>query len=78
MEADEKDVSLFSWSALFLVTAVCSLLFSGVLYLLDGRFSLFFPALSIVCLLFGLINRFVIYLKSPAKENGSPECIYRD
>ena len=78
MEADEKDVSLFSWSALFLVTAVCSLLFSGVVYLLDGRFSLFFPALSVLCLLFGLINRFVVYLKSPAKENSSPEYIYRD
>lgn len=78
MEADEKDVSLFSWSALFAVTAVCSLLFTGALYLLDGRIPWFFPALSAISLVLSLVQRLVIYLKSPPKEKASPEYIYRD
>jgi hypothetical protein len=36
---EKKEINDFSWSVLFIVTACCSFLFSGILKLLDGDFS---------------------------------------
>lgn len=36
---ENKEISEFSWSGLFIVTACCSFLFNGAIKFLDGSFS---------------------------------------
>ncbi|MBL7746872.1 MAG: hypothetical protein JNM19_05555 [Chitinophagaceae bacterium] len=62
---DEKELFGFSWSGLFLVTAVSSILFSFVLKLLDGSHSPLLIKIGVVSAILGLINILLKQLSKP-------------
>jgi|CXWL01.1.fsa_nt_gi hypothetical protein len=53
---EEKEVSEFSWSGLFTVTAACSFLFNGIIKLLDGAFSNLLLAIGCIAVFLAVAN----------------------
>jgi hypothetical protein len=53
---EDKEMRDFSWTGLFLVTGICSFLFSAVMKMLEGTYIPLFTWMGIACLLLGSIN----------------------
>lgn len=53
---ENKDISDFSWSGLFIVTTCCSFLFNGVIKFLDGGFSNILFAIGIIAAFLAIVN----------------------
>jgi len=53
---ENKDISEFSWSGLFIVTACCSFLFNGVIKFLDGDFSNILFAIGTIAAFLAIVN----------------------
>ena len=69
---EDNDVKDFSWTGLFLVTGICSFLFSGIMKMLEGSYVPFFTWIGISCLLMGAINGIgvlIIRLEEGKKKN---------
>lgn len=68
---DEKEISEFSWSGLFFVTAICSFLFTGIIRFLDGDTPPLFIFLGCTALFLWVVNGFgrAIIKSSVAESN---------
>ena len=53
---EEKEMYEFSWSGLFIVTACCSFLFSGIIKLLDGIFPIVLLVVGSIATILAIIN----------------------
>ena len=68
----------FSWSTLFVVTTICSVLFTGVIFLLDGKISIVFLSIGTGSLVLAVLNRILVLLKTPPKKEVEPGYLYND
>jgi hypothetical protein len=75
---DENEITGFSWSTLFIVTTVCCFLFTGAIYILDGKVSSIYVWIAIGSFVLSVLNRIWIYLKSPGKEEPESDYSYND
>jgi hypothetical protein len=75
---DENEITGFSWSTLFVVTTFSCFLFTGAIYMLDGKISFVFLGIALASLLLGILNRIVIHLKNAGKKKPEPSYGYPD
>jgi hypothetical protein len=75
---DENEINGFSWSTLFIVTTVCCLLFTGAIYVLDGKIAPLLLWIAIASFVLSVLNRIWMYLKSPGKEEPESGYSYND
>lgn len=68
----------FSWSTLFIVTTICSFLFTGAIFLLDGKISIVFLAIGFGSLLLSILNWLINSLRASAKKNVEAGYLYND
>ncbi len=73
MDFEEKESGAFTWTSLFMVTGISSLLFSGILKILDENSWLFFR-IGLAAIGLGVLSYLNQWLgKIIAKRRTSPE-----